>query len=304
MRDIQFQVDEKKFNCRVIGICIKENKIFLSKMKTDDYWTFVGGKVAFGESTDMAILREYKEEIGVHLQTDKLLAVIENFFELEGDDWHQYIFFYQLRDDNNVLEFFEGERQIADEENAVYKWFDLSQLEEVKIKPDCAKTVLKNMSQNVQHHINRDYSKKNVIHIFGAAGSGTTTLGKRIAEELGYKLLMNTYDNEFWNALDQLIEKAEIVIDRPKGTAHPKFPDFIYKVDYGYLQNTSSMDGEGIDVWVGTGEKKIDAIMCIVDVMKKDSEIKILLGCTEEEKEVVYATHNETPYMKGILLRR
>jgi len=31
--------------------------------------------------------------------------------------------------------------------------------------------------------------------------------------------------------------------------------------------------------------------------MKKDSEIKILIGCTEEEKTIVYETHNETPYI-------
>ena len=37
---------------------------------------------------------------------------------------------------------------------------------------------------------------KNVIHIFGASGSGTTTLGKKISEELGYKL-MDT-DDYFW----------------------------------------------------------------------------------------------------------
>lgn len=42
--------------------------------------------------------------------------------------------------------------------------------------------------------------------------------------------------------------------------------------------------------------------MCIVDLMKKDSEIKILIGCTEEEKEIIYKTHNETQYMKGILI--
>lgn len=110
-------------------------------------------------------------------------------------------------------------------------------------------------------------------------------------------------NNEFWNALDELVKNSEIVIDRPKGTAHPKFPDFIYKVDYGYLKDTTSMDGGGIDVWVGTDEKKIDAIMVIVDLMKKDSEIKILIGCTEEEKQIIYKTHNEE-YMKGILIRR
>lgn len=115
---------------------------------------------------------------------------------------------------------------------------------------------------------------------------------------------MNTFNNDFWRALDSLVDNSEIVIDRPKGTAHPKYPDFIYKVDYGYLKNTSSMDGAGIDVWVGSGEKHIDAIMCIVDLMKRDSEIKILIGCTEEEKQIVYQTHNETEYMKGILIRR
>ena len=115
---------------------------------------------------------------------------------------------------------------------------------------------------------------------------------------------MNTFNNDFWRALDSLVDNSEIVIDRPQGTAHPKYPDFIYKVDYGYLKNTSSMDGAGIDVWIGSGEKKIDAIMCIVDLMKRDSEIKILIGCTEEEKQIVYQTHNETEYMKGILIRR
>ena len=109
---------------------------------------------------------------------------------------------------------------------------------------------------------------------------------------------------EFWNALDELVNNSEIIIDRPKGTSHPKYPDFIYRVDYGYLKDTTSMDGAGIDVWVGSDEKKVDSIMCIVDLMKKDSEIKILIGCTEEEKEIVYETHNETPFMKGVLIRR
>ena len=111
-------------------------------------------------------------------------------------------------------------------------------------------------------------------------------------------------NREFWETLDELAANSEIVIDRPKGTAHPKYPDFIYRVDYGYLKNTASMDGAGIDVWVGSGEKKIDAIICTVDLMKKDSEIKILIGCTEKEKQIIYQTHNETEYMKGILIRR
>lgn len=55
-------------------------------------------------------------------------------------------------------------------------------------------------------------------------------------------------NKEFWEALDNLVRESEIVIDRPKGTVHPRYQDLVYKVDYGYLKNTFSMDGGGIDV--------------------------------------------------------
>ncbi len=115
---------------------------------------------------------------------------------------------------------------------------------------------------------------------------------------------MNGFDDAFWKMLDSLVRDSEIVIDRPKGTVHPKYPDFVYEVDYGYLKDTSSMDGAGIDVWVGSGEKRVDAVMCTVDCLKRDSEIKILIGCTEEEKLSIYRAHNDTQYMKGIMIRR
>ena len=44
---------------------------------------------------------------------------------------------------------------------------------------------------------------------------------------------------EFWMALDELVAQSEIVIDRPKGSVHPRFPNFKYHVDYGYLKNTN-----------------------------------------------------------------
>ena len=112
-------------------------------------------------------------------------------------------------------------------------------------------------------------------------------------------------NNDFWDLLDRLVENSDIVIDRTKGTSHPKYPDCIYRVDYGYLKDTSSMDGAGIDVWLGTkGDRKLDAIMCTVDLLKKDSEIKLLIGCTEEEKALVYEMHNGSEYMKGIMIQR
>lgn len=108
----------------------------------------------------------------------------------------------------------------------------------------------------------------------------------------------------FWSAIDALISKSEIVIDRPKGTKHPRF-EFIYPLDYGYLKATISPDGGGIDVWRGSlPETECDAVICTVDLLKKDSEIKILIGCTEEEKAVIMRFHNDSEYMKGTMIRR
>ena len=113
------------------------------------------------------------------------------------------------------------------------------------------------------------------------------------------------YDNDFWQAIDVLISSGRIVIDRPKGSFHPRFSNVKYEVDYGYIENTTSMDGGGIDVWCGSlDDKKVNAIICTVDLMKKDSEIKILIGCTDDEIESVYEFHNDTKYMKGMLIRR
>ncbi len=112
-------------------------------------------------------------------------------------------------------------------------------------------------------------------------------------------------NSAFWLALDELLASSRIVIDRPKGTAHPRFHHMIYPLDYGYLEGTSSMDGGGIDVWRGSdASQKLDAIICTVDLMKRDSEIKLLIGCTEEEKQIVLGVHNDSQYMKGILVHR
>ena len=113
------------------------------------------------------------------------------------------------------------------------------------------------------------------------------------------------YGNDFWEAVDALVSSGKIVIDRPKGSFHPRFPSIKYEVDYGYIENTSSMDGGGIDVWLGSlADKQVNAIICTVDLMKKDSEIKLLIGCTEEEIKTVYEFHNDSEFMKGILICR
>ena len=54
--------------------------------------------------------------------------------------------------------------------------------------------------------------------------------------------------------------------------------------------------------------KKFDQNFNMLDLLdfeyKMDSEIKILIGCTEEEKKIVYQCHNDSNSMKGIMIRK
>ena len=108
----------------------------------------------------------------------------------------------------------------------------------------------------------------------------------------------------FWTSLDQLVAGSAVTIDRPKGTAHPRFPDFVYPLDYGYLEGTAAADGNEIDVWRGTLPlSKVTAVVCTVDLLKRDTEVKLLIGCSNEEAAIVHATHNST-HMSAILIGR
>lgn len=110
---------------------------------------------------------------------------------------------------------------------------------------------------------------------------------------------------EFWQALQTLVAQHPVTIDRPRGTAHPRFKKTVYPVDYGFLQDTTSPDGQGIDVWLGTAAGTgVDAVICTVDLLKGDSEIKLLLDCTEQERAAIYAFHNNSLLQKGELILR
>jgi len=108
----------------------------------------------------------------------------------------------------------------------------------------------------------------------------------------------------FWESLDELIREKGIYVDRPKGIRHQRFPEFVYPYDYGYVKDTTSSDGEELDVWIGTaGKQKVTGILNITDMDKRDTEMKVLYNCTPAEMEDIYKINNQL-MMSAILLVR
>ena len=88
----------------------------------------------------------------------------------------------------------------------------------------------------------------------------------------------------FWAVAEGLIARHAVCIDRPHGSRHPRFPDVVYPLDYGFLEATSGGDGEGIDLWIGTrpGAGLIGAFVT-ADPHKADMEVKLVLDADADD---------------------
>jgi len=52
------------------------------------------------------------------------------------------------------------------------------------------------------------------------------------------------------NSLNFLNKTIDVIIDRPIGSRHPKYPNIIYPINYGYVPNTMSGDNEELDCYI------------------------------------------------------
>ena len=99
----------------------------------------------------------------------------------------------------------------------------------------------------------------------------------------------DSVSSDFWDDIQKLVNGSKIEIDRPKGSAHPTYTDTNYPFDYGYLAGTNSPDGGGIDVFIGSGNRSaVSGVICTVDMLQRNVEVKVLLGCSPEEMEAIF----------------
>ncbi len=104
MADILFKTDDYIFSYRVGGVLIHNGKVLMQNAEGDDGYAFIGGHVAFGETTDETLVREFKEEIGANINIERLLMVNENFFPWGNKPCQQINLYYliSLKDETQI----------------------------------------------------------------------------------------------------------------------------------------------------------------------------------------------------------
>lgn len=99
------------------------------------------------------------------------------------------------------------------------------------------------------------------------------------------------------NTSNYLGQTVSVVMDRPLGSKHPKH-GFIYPVNYGYIPNTISGDGEELDAYVLSVQEPINKFTgkCIAIIHRTDDNDDKLIVVPEGmdfsneeiEKEVAF----------------
>lgn len=109
----------------------------------------------------------------------------------------------------------------------------------------------------------------------------------------------------FWQKLDTLYVSSTIGLEFKKGSNHPIYEKLIYPVDYGIIEDAHNFGNIKMGVFKGANDShSVDAIAVNIDTLQRDSDIKLLVGCNEDEIFRIMQFLNETDFQKSILVRR
>lgn len=93
---LSFVEGKQRFNYRVAGIAVRDGHVLVCREDADGYVLLPGGRVEFGEASDIALHREISEELQCLGRVGALLFTVENFFTRNGEDFHEIGTYYGI----------------------------------------------------------------------------------------------------------------------------------------------------------------------------------------------------------------
>lgn len=131
-----------RINAVALGAVLVDGHLLLEPMarwlNVGLQWRAIGGFIEFGERSEDAVVREFKEELGRDVEVVRLLEASEHRFEFEPDAGplrgHEITFLYEVRfaahDEPSNLEpmaSFEQDAPAGDE-HSIARWLPVSEL--------------------------------------------------------------------------------------------------------------------------------------------------------------------------------
>ena len=104
--------------------------------------------------------------------------------------------------------------------------------------------------------------------------------------------------------------KVTVTIDRPMGSTHPKFPQTVYPINYGYIKGLIAGDGMEQDAYVLGVDKPLNTFTGkVIAVVKRlnDVEDKLVVapeGAVFTAEQILKAVEFQEKYFKIQLITR
>ncbi len=102
--------------------------------------------------------------------------------------------------------------------------------------------------------------------------------------------------------------KVIVKMDRPMGSTHPKHC-FIYPVNYGYIPNTMSGDGEELDAYVLGEHRPLDTfegvVVAIIHRTNDDDDKLVVMaeGRNYTDDQIRALTEFQEQHFESVILR-
>ncbi|MCW3076998.1 MAG: hydrolase [Bacteroidetes bacterium] len=123
----------KRFNVRIYGILIKNNKVLVSDefIKGHHITKFPGGGLEFGEGSKDCVLREFKEELDLDIQVQDHFYTTDFFVHSAFDTNSQVISIYYLVTTEQPLSFKTSDKTFDYEKKEgaqSLRWIDIKKI--------------------------------------------------------------------------------------------------------------------------------------------------------------------------------
>jgi ADP-ribose pyrophosphatase YjhB (NUDIX family) len=157
---IRFENGNNVFNYRVVGVVINDDRVLLHQAEGDDFWVLPGGRVEFNESAEQTLRREMREELETEVEIDRLLWVVENFFNYANKNYHEIALYFLMQLPTSSKYLNEPDPFQSDDAGTplTFRWFRRSSevLAALPLRPSFLCNALRELPESAQHVIQND----------------------------------------------------------------------------------------------------------------------------------------------------
>lgn len=153
-KDWLFASEKYICNLRVAAVLVKDGKLLVQR--DGEEYALPGGHVKIGETLEVALIREIKEEMGVRIACRKMLWSEECFWEWNGKQNHSISFYYQAEVCGDVQVSDNGEF-VPQKDNCsvAIGWMPIEEMRDVTIYPEFIRNEIFHLDGPMKHFVSK-----------------------------------------------------------------------------------------------------------------------------------------------------